>query len=149
VNLETAEKTLSTFKNAENDFELVVYKSLFLFTKAIIYWKAKIFESALQYATEGLKVMHTLSADMKYFPVMAVDIFDDIISLFVDTDSIEIAEQVLQILASLPWFHHVRSVLERLNKKCTEQSVNVNFLRSVKVALSELEQRTNVPPDKK
>jgi len=154
VNLEAAEKTLSTFKNAEKDFELVVYKSFFLFTKAIIYWKAKIFESALQYATEGLKVMHTLSADMKYFPVMAVDIFDDIISLFVDTDSIEIAEQVLQILASLPWFHHVRSVLERLNKKCTEQSVNVNFLRSVKVALSELEQRlgppppTNVPPDK-
>jgi hypothetical protein len=52
LSLEHAEKELlPTLKGSDNDFELVVYKSLFLFAKAIIYWKTKMQELGTSFIT--------------------------------------------------------------------------------------------------
>jgi hypothetical protein len=132
---------------------------------------------ALQVASEGLQVLNTLSADLNFLPVWIVDFFDEILSLFIECGSTELAEKALrqyffsfdspikrssnyfssfstlfilhsvfiihcavEYLTFLPWYHHIKLVLERVCKKYSDPALQIPFIRNIKLAINELDQ---------
>jgi hypothetical protein len=52
---------------------------------------------ALEVASEAIKVMLSLNVDFKFFPVLIINILEDVICLFIEFDSLELTEKALRM----------------------------------------------------
>jgi hypothetical protein len=125
----TEKHVLPMFHDNENDYEINVYRVLLWSTRSAVFWRAKMKEQALEWADQTLKLMIN-NPELKYFPVSIVNTLESLVVTHLESGQFETAEKEIELLTVVTWQKHVKNVLERISKLCSERDIQLNLLKN-------------------
>jgi len=125
----TEKHVLPMFQDNENDYEINVYRVLLWSTRSAVFWRAKMKDQALEWADQTLKLMIN-NPELKYFPVSIVNTLESLVVTHLESGQFETAEKEIELLTVVTWQKHVKNVLERISKLCSERDIQLNLLKN-------------------
>jgi hypothetical protein len=125
----TEKHVLPMFHDNDNDYEINVYRVLLWSTRSAVFWRAKMKEQALEWADQTLKLMVN-NPELKYFPVSIVNTLESLVVTHLESGQFETAEKEIELLTVVTWQKHVKNVLERISKLCSERDIQLNLLKN-------------------